>query len=179
MDHYIEALNANTALAQEQFGGLSNEQFNFKPAPDQWSIGQCLLHLVKTNKGYFPIYERFLDGTYEPNFFERLGWFSGFWERLFIHGVDPKNVKKMKAPASIQPSQSHIDKSIIDKLGEQNKLIASYYNKLQPMHPDQLIVSSPFAKFIVYNLDTTFRIVNLHEQRHLQQAMRVKEHAHA
>jgi hypothetical protein len=175
MNNFIETLNANTTFAKDEFSGLPDDQFNFKPSSDKWSIAQCILHLVKTNKGYFPIYDKLLDGSHAPNFFEKAGIFSGFWEKLFVNGVDPKNVKKMKAPSSIQPGQSHIDKSILAKLEEQNKKLSDYYRQLEPKGLDKIIVSSPFAKFIVYNAACTFDIVALHEQRHLQQAKRVKD----
>jgi hypothetical protein len=175
MENYIDVLNANSELATREFSSLSEDQFNFKPSPDKWSIGQCILHLVKTNKSYFPIYERLSEGNYDPNFFEKMGWFSGFWEKFFVDGVDPKNVKKMKAPAAIQPAQSNIGKEIIVKFAEQNEKIASYYQSLQAKGIDKVIVSSPFAKFIVYNAACTFDIIALHEQRHLQQALQVRD----
>lgn len=175
MDNYIETLHANSVFARNEFSELTPEQFNFKPSPDKWSIAQCLLHLVKTNKGYFPVYEKLLSGNYTPNFFERMGLGKGLFEKLFIEGVDPKNIKKMKAPASIQPGQSHIDKSIIEKLVEQNKKVAEYYLQLQDKDLKSITISSPFANIIVYSADCAFNIVNLHEQRHLQQAKRVKD----
>lgn len=175
MENYIDVLNANSELILREFSSLTEDQFNFQPSPDKWSIGQCLLHLVKTNKSYFPIYERLSGDSYHPNFFEKTGWFSGFWEKFFINGVDPKNIKKMKAPAAIQPAQSNIDKEIIHKLVEQNAKIASYFQALQAKGIDKVIVSSPFAKFIVYNAACTFDIIALHEQRHLQQALRVRD----
>ncbi|MDB5227844.1 MAG: hypothetical protein JWN78_2037 [Bacteroidota bacterium] len=175
MENYIQTLQANSEFARSEFSSLTDEQFNFKPSPDKWSIAQCLLHLVKTNKGYFPIYERLSTGNYTPNLFERMGLGKSLWEKLFINGVDPKNVKKMKAPPSIQPGKSHIDKSIIEKLAEQNKKVAEYYLQLQHTDLKNITISSPFANIIVYSADCAFNIVNLHEQRHLQQAKRVKD----
>lgn len=176
MEDLTVRLAALAPLARREFEGLSDEQFNWKPAADSWSIAQCLLHLVKTNKAYFPIYDRLASGSYAPNFWERRGWFGTFWKNFFVNGVDPKNVKKMKAPSSINPVQSHIDKSILDKLEEQNGKVTGYYDKLRGPELEQTIVSSPFATFIVYPAACTFDIIVLHEERHIQQALRVKDH---
>jgi len=31
------------------FGSLSDEQLNWKPRPDSWSVAQCMDHLIKSN----------------------------------------------------------------------------------------------------------------------------------
>ncbi len=175
MENYLDRLRYNTAFAREEFGSLNSEQFNFKPAADKWSIGQCIHHLVKTNKAYFPLYDKLLRGNFSPNFFEKNGWLSDFWEKFFVNGVDPKNMKKLKAPLTIQPEQSNIELTIIDKFTEQNEKIESYYKQLHSGGLDKVIISSPFAKFITYKTGCTFDIIALHELRHLQQAKRVKD----
>jgi hypothetical protein len=178
MENYIESLRRNTAFARDEFSHLTHEQFNFKPSADKWSVGQCMLHLVKTNKAYFPLYDKLLKGQYTPNFFEKNGWFSDFWEKFFVNGVDPKNLKKLKAPPAIQPQQSDVDRTIIDKLTEQNAKFEQYYTQFQAKGLENVIISSPFAKFITYRAGCTFYIIMLHELRHLQQAQRVKNQLH-
>lgn len=175
MENYIESIQTISQFTQTEFGSLSPQQFNFKPADNKWSIGQCIHHLVRTNKAYFPLYDKLLKGNYTPNFFEKNGWFAEFWEKFFINGVDPKNTKKMKAPATIQPEQSDIDMIILNKFYEQNLKIQDYYQKIYSNKLEKQIISSPFAKFITYSSGSTFEIIRLHELRHLQQAQRVKQ----
>src|SRR5262245_55969992 len=42
--HIVAVLDSARALAS----GLSDGQFNWKPSPSQWSVAQCLRHLVLT-----------------------------------------------------------------------------------------------------------------------------------
>ena len=176
MSDFAQRLQEAAAILQNDLSGLTDEQFNWKPAAESWSIAQCILHIVKTNKGYFPIYERLSNGEYQFNFWEKRGWLKGMWTNFFVNGVDPKNAKRLKAPGSIQPTQSHIDQSISNKMLEQNQKLLSYYDKIGNGESGSRIVSSPFASFITYPLSATFDIVSLHELRHLQQAVRVKNH---
>ena len=37
-----------------EFSNIRLEQLNWKPSPDQWSIGQCLDHLLVFDSSYFP-----------------------------------------------------------------------------------------------------------------------------
>ncbi len=46
----------NSGAARELVSGLSNAQLNWKPAPEKWSIAQCLDHLTVASRefeGYF------------------------------------------------------------------------------------------------------------------------------
>ncbi|MGE0392539.1 MAG: DinB family protein, partial [Vicinamibacterales bacterium] len=43
--------DAAAALAEP----LSDDQFNWQPAPDAWSVAQCLEHLNATARSYLPM----------------------------------------------------------------------------------------------------------------------------
>src|SRR3546814_11709249 len=38
---------------KKQLDGLSSAQLQFKPSADQWSINQCMEHIIKTEKMLF------------------------------------------------------------------------------------------------------------------------------
>jgi hypothetical protein len=44
------------------FGQLSAEQINWKPGPDEWSIGQCFEHLIISNRQFLTIIEEIRQG---------------------------------------------------------------------------------------------------------------------
>ena len=50
----LEELKAVADDAQRDFGSLSAAQLNWKPSAEQWSVGQCFEHLIKTNRAFFP-----------------------------------------------------------------------------------------------------------------------------
>ena len=41
----ITEIDANMSHAESLAAGLSHQQFNWRPNPASWSIGQCLSHL--------------------------------------------------------------------------------------------------------------------------------------
>jgi len=45
---------------------------------------------------------------------------------------------------------------------------------VKDLNIDRTVISSPAANFVTYSLLDAFRIIVVHEQRHFQQAMRVK-----
>ncbi|MEP7075617.1 MAG: DinB family protein, partial [Acidobacteriota bacterium] len=44
------------------FGSLTNEQLNWKPAAESWSIAQCVDHLIKSNDEVQPVIDAKLAG---------------------------------------------------------------------------------------------------------------------
>ncbi|MCB0644745.1 MAG: DinB family protein, partial [Phaeodactylibacter sp.] len=50
----FEAVKAEMNLHFEE---LTEEQLNWKSNRNQWSIGQCIDHLVTSNSTYFPTFQ--------------------------------------------------------------------------------------------------------------------------
>lgn len=161
--------------AQVEFGKLNAEQLNWKPGVDRWSVAQCFDHLITTNSGYFPVLESVAQGQKETRLMERLPVLPKLWGKLLIKSLDPKNTRKMKAPATFQPSSSALTDSIIDDfVTNQNRLTRSM-EATKDLNLESIIITSPAASAITYSLMDAYRIIVVHEQRHFQQARRVTE----
>ena len=61
----LEELKAVADDAQKVFGGLTPAQLNWKPSAEQWSVGQCFEHLIRTNRGLLPTLETVVNGPNE------------------------------------------------------------------------------------------------------------------
>ena len=46
LEEYRQQFERIASEAQELTAGLTEAQFNWRPAPDQWSIEECLAHLT-------------------------------------------------------------------------------------------------------------------------------------
>jgi len=161
--------------AKREFGKLSEAQLNWKPAVDSWSVAQCFDHLITTNAAYFPVLESIAKGEKKTTMVERLPLLPKLWARLFIKSLDPKATRKLKAPASFQPSASDLSKSIIDDFVDHQRRVVDSMEATKKMNLDRIVITSPAAPVITYSLMDAFRILVIHEQRHFQQAMRVRE----
>lgn len=162
--------------ATSEFGKLTSEQLNWKPAVDRWSVAQCFDHLITTNSAYFPVMEAISKGEKKTTMIERLPLLPKLWANLFIKSLDPSATRKLKAPSPFQPSASALPSSIIqDFVGHQTR-VAGYMVATRHLDVDRVIISSPAASLITYSLMDAFKILVVHEQRHFQQAKRVTEH---
>jgi len=162
--------------ARQSFDQLHAIQLNWKPDPDQWSIAQCLDHLMTTNSFYFPVVERIASEGYKPSFWQRMPLLPGFFGRLMLKALDPSSSQKFSAPIGFQPSQSSIDRTVVERFDNHQLKLREMIESCRDRELDRITISSPVTGVITYSLLNAFRILALHERRHLKQAQRVLQH---
>lgn len=172
-DRWTHRIDSITAEFKQTFGALSEDQFNWKPNPQTWSIAQNLDHLIVINKTYEPVLAAVREGNYTLPFMGKLGFMVNFLGKMVLNSVQPDRKRKMKTFSIWQPSTSKIGGDILFKF-EQHQidlkgLILSNFDLLGK----DVVISSPANKNIVYKLETAFDIIVAHEQRHFEQAKEV------
>lgn len=172
----IEEFGKVTAEAKSLFGNLSSGQLNWKPAPEKWSIGQCLDHLIVSNTTYYPPLNEVISGKHRNSFYQNLKFVSRFFGNYLIKETGPVVAKPMKSPLAFVPSQSEISGSIIADFEKHQKEFSSLLHQLEKVDLENTVVSSPALGIITYNLADLLTILTGHEQRHLAQAKNVMNH---
>ncbi|MBX7241565.1 MAG: DinB family protein [Bacteroidia bacterium] len=167
-----EGKNISEAVAQK-FGNLSPELQNTRPAPDKWSIGQCLDHLIVLNSTYFEVLSQLEAGTYQPSFWAKISPFSGMFGNMLIKSIDPQNITKVKTQPVWEPSQSNVSEDIVSRFLSNHEILMNKLGKLTAVNLNKTIISSPAAGFITYSLYSLYKILILHEKRHILQAENV------
>jgi hypothetical protein len=172
----LGALKAIGEEARRTFGGLSAAQLNWKPGAEQWSVGQCFEHLIKTNRSFFPTLEQLARGERRGRAWERLSPFSGFFGRMVLKSLAPESPRKFKAPSGLRPSASAVDAAVIEQFAAQQGELAELVRAAAAgLDLNRTVVTSPVSGFVTYSLRDAFRIVIMHERRHFAQAQRVTE----
>jgi hypothetical protein len=157
------------------FSHLSSQQLNWKPSPEQWSVGQCFDHLVAANEGMLSQIDLKITGLAKPTVFERLPLLPKLFGRLVVNAVSPETTRKTKNPAIFDPGQSKISPDVIEKFLALQEKVAAAMTACDRIDVARTMMTSPVAKFVVYSLLDGYRIIVYHEKRHLQQAKRVME----
>ncbi|MBL8151131.1 MAG: DinB family protein [Blastocatellia bacterium] len=152
---------------------LSTAQLNWKPNSDEWSVGQCIDHIIKVNSPYFPIVKNILAGKYQKNFLQSIPFLPGFWGNLIINAVKPETAAKVKARPNFVPTESSITADIVKTFQQHQNQLLSLMKKSSSLPLESIIVTSPVAGFVTYDLYDAYSIITAHEQRHFQQAKRV------
>jgi hypothetical protein len=171
----VEQLRPIARDARETFGGLSPAQLNWKPGAKEWSVAQCFDHLIVTNESFFPVIEKIMSGERKSGFWERVSPLSGLFGRLVFKSVASQGGRKFKAPANLLPSSSDVDGRVIEKFAEHQDELEKRMLATKDLDLSRIVVTSPVARFVTYNLLDGYRIVVAHERRHFAQARRVTE----
>lgn len=169
----IAAVRSAAEAARRDFGGLGVGRLNWKPAPESWSVAQCLDHLLATNAGYLPLFETTRAGRRKTSLVERLPLLPTIWATLLVGAVSPQASMKVKAPKIFEPAQSEIGTGIVDRFAAQQETLAENFEATERQSLGRIVITSPAAPFVTFSLLDAARILVAHEQRHLQQAARV------
>lgn len=170
----MRALAADTRAT---FGALTPQQLNWKPGAEQWSVGQCFEHLLKTTEPYAPIAEQVARGEQRPSWWERLSPLSGFWGRFVLRAVAPETVRKIKARPKFQPTNSSVEAGVVSRFAELQERLAELTGRTRDAGPEKVFITSPVAGVVTYSLLDAYRIVVAHGRRHFEQARRVTQEA--
>ena len=173
LDTLIENARTIAEDARSSFGGLSAAQLNWKPSAERWSIAQCFDHLITSHSGYLPIIESVRSGTKKTRILERLPVLPGLAGKLLIKSLDPASTRKIKAPKNFEPAESNISASVIDDFVAQQDKIIEGMKSTRDLVLERIVITSPAVSVVTYSLMDAYRIIVVHEQRHLQQAKRV------
>jgi hypothetical protein len=171
----ISSIRQSSDRVQQSLGGLSESQLNWKPAPEKWSVGECIDHLITTNKAYFPALDRIAAGEHKNSLWQKISPLSGLWGSMLLKMVSPEYPKKAKTPAVFKPASSSVSKNIIDDFVKCNEQFTAYLQKFDGIDLKKTVIASPVNSFITYSLNDTIKIITYHEVRHLDQAERVTQ----
>lgn len=169
--NWIADLRRITQDYHEAFGELSEEQLNWKPAPEVWSVGQVIDHVMVTNSTYLPILAALRAGTYQPHFNARFGFLASLFGKMILRSVQPESKRKQKTFPPFEPSRSAIPGDIVARFETHQARLAQEIENTHGLL--DRVVSSPANRAIVLRLTRVFDILVAHERRHLAQAKAV------
>jgi len=148
--------------------GLSEAQWNFKSAPDRWSIAECAEHIGVTETFILNlITEQALKGPAEP---EKRALVQGKDGSLMTMVVD--RTSKFKAPEAIQPTRRWTSSGEITK-----NVLESRARTIEFVSTTQEDLRDHFMDHPVFKTLDTYQWILLtsgHMRRHTAQILEVK-----
>jgi len=170
----ISALTQAAEDARATFGHLTSEQLNWKPAENNWSVGQCFEHIIKTNEQFFPEFQKLATGARKNTVFQAYSPFSGMMGRFLVKAVS-EDSKKAKAPSKTIVPPSEIGGDIIERFAVHIDGVNEMIEKCAAADRKKTVVSSPFLAIFTYSLEDAYTVLVEHTRRHFRQAKRVTE----
>ena len=177
----IESTLANTRLATSQWlalvQGLSPAQANWRPAPDQWSIAQCLDHLnITTGLLLAPLNAAVMTARSRGVLASGPVRY-GFIARWFLKSLAPRGSRPVPAPKLYRPSSSHLDlTTVVSRFHEVQQTFIAVAESADGLDLARIRIASPALALMRFPLGIWLLATASHMLRHLNQAQAVRSH---
>lgn len=176
---YIKRLIQKGEAVKEKaiaaFSLLSLEQLNWEPPKNNWSIHQCLEHLIlsdrlRNEKIVIKIRKRFRNDLWG-----KINPFSNFFGRMLVTQTEEKVHKRVKSPKLfLPPDDIDYDDSLNRYLNHLDAIISTLNDCIEA-DIDKVYITSPISGIVTYSLRDAMTIIIGHECRHIIQAVKIKK----
>src|ERR1051325_7476265 len=168
----LAELNASDQRAVALAQSLNLQQLNWKPAPGQWSVGQCLEPLAVTNELYGAAISDALDSAPQGFASEvQPGWFARYFIREYIAPSEKQTRHKAQAKIAVR---GDVDEKILQRFLDTNRATRRLVDRATSVDVNRVRFKNPFVFWIRFTVGTGLEVISKHEQRHLNQAERVR-----
>jgi len=171
IDGVIGGLEGVAEDVRNSFGGLTPEQLNWKPAPESWSVGQCLNHLIKSNEEFYPELDKLTAGTRKNTLWQSISPLSGI-AGAFLVSTLKKEGNKVKTNQKMTPP-SDVPGDIVERFSQHQSQFIEKVRSTADADWHKIVLTSPFVKIMTYRMDVGLEAIIEHEKRHVRQARRV------
>lgn len=156
-----------------EFASISLVDLNYKPASGSWSMLECLEHLNRYSRYYNPALAKAIaqncDGNYMPNI--TYSWLG----RKSLEMVQPQNMKKHKTMKHMNPNNSQLTRATIEEFLQHQQELRHMLEDSKSADLSRKAVPIEFFKLLKLRIGEALEFVVVHEERHVQQALRVKQ----
>jgi DinB family protein len=175
LQHYRDEIAALQQDARTLAGKLSDVQFNWRPKPARWSIGQCLAHLNLTNLLSFPEIESKIEEGRASNLVAPGPFKLGLRERIVIRLTEPPVRVGVSAPKQFKPPPNQVKVTTLTEFMALHDRLAAITRKAEGLDLQRIRVPTPIGG-LKLSLGGRIALLIAHDRRHLWQAWRIRNH---
>jgi len=169
-------LNKVNEAVEDLVRDLTDTQLQWKPEPEVWSISQCLEHLLVTARADLPHIRRGIDDGRARKVFGQGPFRYGLLSRLLILAMGAPARVKVKAPRVYRPVGNKGSDELLREFFLAQQEMLDCIRAADGLHLAKVKTCLPGQKYIRLSLGQEFRLVIVHEQRHVWQAQQIKIH---
>jgi hypothetical protein len=159
------------AVATE-LASMDLQDLNFKTSSDSWSILECLEHLNRYSRYYNPELAKAIEGN--SGHTELQGITYSWLGKKSLEMVRPQNMKKHKTVKHMNPVNSDLGRATIKEFLQHQAGLLHLLQRAGNANLHKKAVPVEFFRLMKLRIGEALEFVVLHEERHVQQALRVK-----
>jgi hypothetical protein len=166
-EHIVEDARAVVA-------GLSEEEFNWRPAPGEWSVEECLAHLTMVGNVELDLVEHAIDRARERDVTGKGPFGLSAIERFVLRETEPPARHTFSAPRRFVPVHNQPLTGVMPTFFHVQSMFILQIERAEGLDLRRIKLPTPISRFLRLSLGATFAQTAAHERRHLVQARRVR-----
>lgn len=174
LESYLHSFSDLTEQFKTTFGHLDNDQLNWRPDADTWSVAQVMEHLVIINESYYPVFDRVKNGTNRIPLIGKVPFIPRAIGNMIEKSMQPASRARTRTVPVWEPSKSRIS-NILERFRNHQTTLITHLQGLESFFNKDVVISSPANQYVVYYLDQAVAILLVHEKRHYLQACKILE----
>ena len=161
--------------AQQLTAGLTEDAFNWRPSPDLWSIEECLAHLIIVGHWEVRVLEHAIQDAKARGLTATAPFRYPAVDRLIVRLTQPPVRRKFRAPRRFVPLHGQPVTAVLPTFLHLQSQFLQQAALADGLDLVRVKVRTPISKLLRMSLGMMFAQIAAHEQRHLEQARRVRE----
>lgn len=174
LDDFRRQLEHLSADAAALVGEMSDDDFNWRPSPDRWSIAQCIEHLNAAARAYLPMLDEGIADAIRGGRYGQGPFRYSLLGRAMARSQEPPPRFKFKSPRVFAPPPARARQETMAAFRAYQMQYIDRLRQANGLDLARARVRSPAAyAWIRIPLGSAFALTTAHERRHLWQARRV------
>jgi hypothetical protein len=173
LQQYLEEIQA-IRLEARALGELTPEQFNWRPNPKRWSVGQCLEHIILTARIYPRKLEKMLAESQARQARGERPYVEGVITRWFVRAMEPPPVMRIRTVGEVDPPRN-LDRDVVmanfEAVHDEIERVIRQSDGSSLVHARG---PSAFVSVLRFTVGQTMALSLGHARRHLWQARQVR-----
>jgi len=161
--------------AEELTAGMTEARFNWRPAPDQWSIEECLAHLTAVGQVAVQAVEAAVDEARARGIMGTGPFEYPAWERFLLRETEPPVRHPLPAPKRFVPLHGQPVTGVLPTFLHVQRQFTIQIERADGLDLRRVKVATPITRLLKWSLGTSLAQTAAHERRHMAQARRVRE----
>ncbi len=172
IDKQVRAVSDRARMVVQRAG---EARVTERPAPDKWSVAECMVHLCLSAEAYFPVWSEALSKARAEGLTSESPFKKDFWGKALSWLLEPPPKFRSSAPAAFKPVETGPADLVLPKfLACQDRWLAVIAES-HGLALDRLKIVSPFDGRVRYSVWSSFCVAAAHHRRHLCQAERAAD----
>ena len=174
---WITEIDLITEKFQRSFNHFTEEEMNYKPKENSWSVGQNIAHIILLNSSYFNHFIEIQNGNHALPVVENIETLAQDSLLALTPYTSSNNLKPADTWDMWQPPSGFIGKNILHDFEESQLEFKKHIEGFDDLPLTNTFIKYPGHADFIFKLDDCISFLIEHENRHWNQAVKIGRHS--